>query len=45
MVERRTLEREGPGFEPHDCRVVSLSKIKALQSTGKYPGSSGSVPT
>ena len=35
---------KGPGFEPHYRRVVSLSKtFKALQSTGKYPRSSGSV--
>ena len=34
------------GFEPNGCRVVSLSKtLLAPQSTGKYPGSGGSVPT
>ena len=38
-------EAKGPGLEPHDHLVVSLSEIfKALQSIGKYPGSSGSIP-
>ena len=37
----------GRGCEPHlGCRVVSLSKIYLpTKSTGKYPGSGGSVPT
>ena len=36
----------GPVFQPQDRHVVSLSNtLKAFQSTGKYPGSSGSVST
>ena len=36
----------GPGFEPHGRRVMSLKKaFYAPQSTGKYPGSDGSVST
>ena len=35
----------GPGFEPHDRGIVSLSKtLSESKSTGKYPGSGGSVP-
>ena len=35
----------GPEFEPHDRLIVSLSKaLKVSISTGKYPGSGGSVP-
>ena len=35
----------GPGFKPLDRNIVSLSKtFEGSQSTGIYPGGSGSVP-
>ena len=47
VVERRAPEREVQGSNQTTVRhVMSLSKtLKALQCTGKYPGSSGFIPT
>ena len=46
VEESRTPEREVQGSNPTTAIYCSLSKTPKLpKSTGKYPGSGGSVPT
>ena len=46
VEESRTPEQEVQGWNPTTAVYCSLSKTPKLpKSTGKYPGSGGSVPT